>query len=102
MTSLFGALSIGVSGLNAQSNALNVASSNIANVNTIGYKTAEAAFSTLLTSTSGSGDVANAGVVSSAQQNVVQQGLLQSTQSPTDLGISGNGFFVVGKAPGAA
>ena len=46
--SLYGALSIGVAGLDADSAALSVSSSNIANVNTIGYKQATASFSTFL------------------------------------------------------
>ena len=44
--SLYGALSIGVAGLNAYGTALSATSSNIANVNTVGYKEATATFST--------------------------------------------------------
>ena len=46
--SLYGALNIGVAGLTANSAALSVTSSNIANVNTVGYKDATANFSTFL------------------------------------------------------
>ena len=46
--SLYGALSIGVAGLDANSAALSATSSNIANVNTVGYKDATANFSTFL------------------------------------------------------
>ena len=46
--SLYGALNIGVAGLNANSQALSATSSNIANVNTVGYKDATASFSTFL------------------------------------------------------
>ena len=42
--SLYGALNIGVAGLAANSAALSVTSSNIANVNTVGYKDAERQF----------------------------------------------------------
>ncbi|MGH6871824.1 MAG: flagellar hook protein FlgE [Rhizomicrobium sp.] len=100
--SLYGALMTGVAGLSANSEALSVASSNIANVNTVGYKTGEANFSTLLASAMGSGDVSSAGVVASVGQNVSQQGLLSSTGIATDLAISGNGFFVVSQTPAAA
>ncbi|HEY2069076.1 MAG TPA: flagellar hook protein FlgE [Rhizomicrobium sp.] len=100
--SLYGALMTGVAGLTANSQALSVASSNIANVNTVGYKTGEADFSTLLASAMGSGDVSSAGVVSTTTQNVTQQGLLNSTGIATDLAISGNGFFVVSQQPGTA
>jgi flagellar hook protein FlgE len=100
--SLFGALTTGVSGLDAQSQALSVTSSNIANVNTVGYKDSETNFSTLLASAMGSGDVSSAGVTASTSQDVTQQGLLTSTGSPTDMAISGNGFFVVSQTPAAA
>ena len=93
--SLTGAMMIGVTGLNANSKALSIASSNIANVNTVGYKAGQNNFSTLLADSMGSGDISSQGVISIGTQNVTQQGLLQTTQSPTDLGINGNGFFVV-------
>jgi flagellar hook protein FlgE len=100
--SIYGALMIGVSGLDANSQALSIASSNIANVNTVGYKTSSANFSTLLASAMGSGDVSNAGVIASATQNVATQGTIGTASSPTDLAISGNGFFVVSTTPAAA
>ena len=93
--SLYGAMMIGVSGLDANSRALSVSSSNIANVNTVGYKASNNAFSTLLASAVGSGDVSSAGVIANQAQQVTVQGGITSTQSPTDLALSGNGFFVV-------
>ena len=92
--SLFGALNIGVAGLDAFSNAMSITSSNIANVNTVGYKTSTNNFATLLSNTIDTVDSAS-GVVQGATQNVTQQGLLQAASSTTDLGIQGNGFFVV-------
>jgi len=100
--SLFGALNIGVSGLDANSQALSTTSSNIANVNTVGYKSSDTTFSTLLASAMGSGDVSNAGVTAMSNQNVTQQGTITTTNSPTDMAISGNGFFVVSQAPASA
>ncbi len=97
--SLYGAMMTGVAGLDAFSNALSVAAANISNVNTVGYKTATTDFSTLLASATSVSDPASAGVVSTSGQNVLQQGLLQSTNSATDLAISGNGFFVVSQTP---
>jgi flagellar hook protein FlgE len=93
--SLYGAMMIGVSGLDANSRALSVSSSNIANVNTIGYKASGNAFATLLASAVGSGDVSQAGVIANQAQNITEQGGITSTQSATDLALSGNGFFVV-------
>jgi flagellar hook protein FlgE len=100
--SLFGALMTGVCGLDAFSQALSVTSSNIANVNTTGYKDSESDFSTLLTSTMGSGDASSAGVVATTSQDITRQGLLTSTSTPTDIAISGNGFVVVRQSPAVA
>jgi flagellar hook protein FlgE len=96
--SLYGALLTGISGLQAQSQALSVTSSNIANVNTVGYKTTDADFATVLTSELGVND-SQAGVTETTQQHVLQQGQLQTAASPTDLAITGNGFFVTTTTP---
>jgi len=92
--SLFGSLNIGVAGLAANSAALSATSSNIANVNTVGYKEATTNFSTFMNS-AGIGGGASAGVTAVIAQDVTTQGLPITTSSPTDLSISGNGFFVV-------
>jgi flagellar hook protein FlgE len=93
--SLYGALNIGVAGLTAASQALSVTSSNIANVNTVGYKEATASFSTYLDSSLGTAAAASAGVTTVTGQNVSQAGLATTTSSSTDLSIAGNGFFAV-------
>jgi flagellar hook protein FlgE len=67
---------------------------NIANVNTTGYKEASAEFATLVAE----GHVASyvPGSVSTiARRAITHQGDLTYTTSPTDLAVSGNGFFVV-------
>ncbi len=93
--SLYGALFGGVSGLTAQSSKIGAISDNIANVNTVGYKQAVATFSSLVVNSSSVVSYQTGGVRGGTVLDVSQQGLLQSTQSPTDLAISGNGFFVV-------
>jgi flagellar hook protein FlgE len=92
--SLYGALNIGVAGLSANSAALSATSSNIANVNTVGYKDETANFETFLNAPGLVGN-ASAGVAAVIGQDVTSQGLPTQTSSPTDLSISGNGFFVV-------
>ena len=92
--SLYGAMFSGVSALNAQSQALGMISDNISNVNTVGYKTSKASFSTLVTRSSPN-FYSPGGVRSSPLQNVDRQGLLQSSPNATDIAISGDGFFVV-------
>ena len=98
--SLYGALAIGIAGLNANSQALSATSSNIANVNTVGYKNQTANFETFLNAPGLSGN-ASAGVAAVISQDVTTQGLPTSTSSPTDLSITGNGFFVVASNPNA-
>jgi len=93
--SLYGALNIGVAGLNANSQALSATSSNIANINTVGYKDATVSFSSFLSSQGGVGNSSSAGVSADVGQDVTAQGLPTTTSSPTDLSIAGNGFFVV-------
>lgn len=98
--SLFGSLSAGVSGLTAQGQAMSVISDNLANTTTIGYKTNQYLFSQLVTSSGLSGTLYNAGGVSaSTQREQTVQGSLQSTDSSTDLALSGNGFFVTVNTP---
>lgn len=97
--SLYGALYTGVAGLSANSRAMATTSTNIANVNTVGYKTTKTEFSTLLASTAALGTHATGGVKAVALPQVTQQGDLAQTSSSTDLAISGQGFFVVTNTP---
>ncbi|HUK60736.1 MAG TPA: flagellar hook protein FlgE [Stellaceae bacterium] len=92
--SILGAMYAAVSGLNANSNALGIISDNIANSNTIGYKDTTTDFSTLVTQSTAS-SYSPGGVTSKPLYNTAQQGSIQSESSPTDLAISGGGFFVV-------
>ncbi|HYS45455.1 MAG TPA: flagellar hook protein FlgE [Rhizomicrobium sp.] len=92
--SLYGALTIGVAGLAANSQALSATSSNIANVNTVGYKNQTVNFETFLNIPGLAGN-SSAGVSALIGQDVTTQGLPTTTSSPTDMSISGNGFFVV-------
>jgi flagellar hook protein FlgE len=88
----------GVSGLSAQSNALGVISDNISNVNTVGYKGSRTSFQTLVTQSTTQTTYTPGGVGSRPLQGVDKQGLLQGTSNATDLGISGNGMFVVNES----
>ncbi|HWE45366.1 MAG TPA: flagellar hook-basal body complex protein, partial [Caulobacteraceae bacterium] len=99
--SLNSAMLAGVSGLAANSAALSSISDNIANANTIGYKLNETTFETLVAGDTGEGGNIAGGVIGNAQQLVTQQGLIQNTNSVTDLAIQGTGFFVVTPASGS-
>lgn len=92
--------SIALSGLQADSVALNTIGNNLANLNTTAYKKHSTAFEDLFyqqIGTSGSGDAKQVDVgtkVSSTSTNYLQ-GSLSSTGNSTDMALSGNGFFVV-------
>jgi flagellar hook protein FlgE len=91
---IYGALFSGVSGLNAQSQALGVISDNISNVNTTGYKTARSTFSTLVT-TQTMNMYSPGGVRFTPLYDVTRQGLIQASANATDLALTGQGFFTV-------
>ena len=93
--SLYGALFSGVSGLAAQSSAMGAISDNISNVNTIGYKGTQVNFQTLVTHQVSATEYSPGGVQSKPRAGIDVQGLLQSTNSSTDISLSGQGFFVV-------
>lgn len=92
------ALYSGVSGLNANGSALTVIGNNIANSNTIGFKSGRTVFSDLMSATvgsSGGNSQIGRGVGLSTVDNVFSQGTFENTESNTDLAIEGPGFFMV-------
>jgi flagellar hook protein FlgE len=93
--SILGALDAAISGLNANSNALGIISDNIANSSTTGYKATSTDFSSLVTQSGSVTDYSPGGVTSKPIYNIAAQGAIQDASSPTDLAISGGGFFVV-------
>ncbi|HVL42726.1 MAG TPA: flagellar hook protein FlgE [Brevundimonas sp.] len=93
--SINSALLAGVSGLTANSAALAAISQNIANVNTVGYKRTAGEFATVVNSQAQGAGYSAGGVQASARHFTSQNGQLQRTTSSTDLGIAGQGFFVV-------
>jgi len=93
--SIYGALFTGVSGLNANSRALSNTSTNIANINTVGYKATQNQFSTLLAENVDVGQFSSGGVQAIPVREISHQGEITQTTSSTDLAVTGNGFFVV-------
>ena len=85
----------GLSGLNSSASALDVIGNNIANANTVGFKSATAHFADVYAnSLSGSG-AAQVGIGStiSAIQQSFTQGNITATNNPLDISINGGGFF---------
>jgi flagellar hook protein FlgE len=94
--SLLTALSSGTTGLEASSLELSIVGDNIANSNTIGFKSGRAAFEDALTQSviGGTGEIGLGARLKSVQK-ILTQGALTSTGIATDLALQGNGFFVV-------
>jgi flagellar hook protein FlgE len=90
----------GISGLLANSDALDVISNNISNVNTVGYKSQAAQFEDLLYQTivgaNGTSQVGRGSALESVNTDF-SQGSFETTNSSTDLAIGGQGFFIVKK-----
>jgi flagellar hook protein FlgE len=101
-----------ISGLKTHQVMLDVTANDIANVNTIGYKSARTTFKDSLTQLQrgASGPGGGTGGANAAQvglgtqlgsiDNLMQSGALQSTGNPLDVAIQGPGMFRV--APSAA
>jgi flagellar hook protein FlgE len=92
--------SIALSGLQADSVALNTIGNNLANLNTTAFKKKSTSFEDLFyqqIGTSGANEALQVGVgtkVSGTSTNY-QQGSLFGTGNATDVALSGNGYFVV-------
>ncbi|WP_321367212.1 flagellar hook protein FlgE [uncultured Desulfuromusa sp.] len=92
------ALYSGVSGLNANANAMSVLGDNLANANTVGFKSSRTIFGDLLSSqVSGSGGTSQVGrgVGLSTVDTIFSQGTFENTETNTDLAVEGAGFFIV-------
>jgi len=91
---MYGAFSSSILGMMSQSKSLNTIGTNIANINTGGYKKTETRFETVLSRTiSFNSDYG--GVRPKDFQRIEQQGVITSTGRNLDAAISGNGFFVL-------
>lgn len=95
-----GNFSIALSGLQADTVALNTIGNNLANLNTTAYKGQSASFEDLFyqqIGESGSGDAiqTGAGVKVSGTTTDFTQGTLSPTTGSNNMALAGNGFFVV-------
>jgi flagellar hook protein FlgE len=75
--------------------AISVAGDNISNANTLGYKVNRASFEDIIAGDGILGKQVGSGAQIGAVQTIYEQGTLEFTGRPLDLGISGNGFFVL-------
>ncbi|MFN8611110.1 MAG: flagellar hook protein FlgE [Vulcanimicrobiota bacterium] len=101
------AMNSAITGLNGFQKMLDVVANNIANVNTAGYKHSKVNFQELYAQTlrpatganptTGGTNAIQVGLGSNIASidSVLTQGVLELTDNPTDLAISGEGYFVV-------
>lgn len=89
---------IGLSGLYAANKQLDVTGNNIANVNTVGFKSSRAEFADVYAGANrlgvGKNQVGN-GVRLAAVSQQFSQGDINNTGNVLDMGIQGQGFFVL-------
>ncbi len=90
---MIGSLYSGASGVQTHSEGMTVTGSNIANVNTIGYKHNRVNFQDLLSTSVGGNTKIGQGVTIGSIQNIHKQGSFEATEVETDVAIDGNGFF---------
>jgi flagellar hook protein FlgE len=92
-------LNSGVSALSQFQQSLDVIGNNIANVDTVGYKSANVNFADALSQTLGSNasgsEQVGTGVITASITNQFTQGSISSTGVQTNLAVNGNGFFLV-------
>lgn len=101
----------GISGMKVNQTKLDVIGNNIANVNTTSFKSSRATFSDLLSQSTSSAQAASTtkgginakqvglGVQLSSIDRIMTQGSMQSTSRSLDLGLDGNGYFMVSTGP---
>lgn len=98
----------GVSGLRAHQTRMDVIGNNVANVNTVGFKSGRVTFQEIFSQTlkgASSPDTATGrggtnpmqiglGLGVGAVDTITTRGSLQRTDNPTDMAIEGDGFFI--------
>src|SRR5690349_397406 len=92
------AMNTGVSGLQAEDQALGVVGDNISNVDTVGFKSQRAVFEDVLGHSilaGTSSGLPGSGVRIGSVQQMFTQGSISNTGVSTDVALSGDGFFVV-------
>jgi flagellar hook protein FlgE len=92
--------STALSGLAANSTALDVVGNNLANLNTQGFKTDRVNFEDVMGQTVGDAQI-GAGTATPSTSKQFAQGSIQTTQGAFDAAIQGSGFFVLTNKAGA-
>ncbi|MFZ5832846.1 MAG: flagellar hook-basal body complex protein [Planctomycetota bacterium] len=110
---LASALSTALTGLNAAETVIDVVGNNLANSNTVGFKSSSVSFATqfLQTKSLGSSPTDGSGGTNPRQVGLgtmvaditpnFNQGTIEISSNPTDLAIQGDGFFIVQSTGGS-
>ena len=101
---MLAAIFTGLSGMTAYSRGLDLISNNVANLNTPGFKVSDPLFREIVYDQLRNGSDAQAGtrpggagVDVDTSRVSFRQGEMRSTGNVLDVGIDGNGFFVLNK-----
>ncbi len=100
---MFTSFSTALSGLNANSTAIDVVGNNLANLNTTGFKTSQVEFQSLVTQSLGAGlgdTQVGFGTGEPLTTMEFTQGAVQTSGGTMDAAIQGDGFFVVSDSAG--
>ncbi len=100
---MISAFSTALSGLNADTTAINAVGNDLANLNTTGYKATDISFEDLVSQASNGGSSnsnVGLGVGNAITLSNYSQGSLQTASGPLDCAIQGNGFFVATNSQG--
>lgn len=101
------ALYTAASGMLAQQTGMDAIANNLSNANTVAFKAGRTAFEDLLYTELGprqaarQGSQMGLGVAVAAIQTQMAQGALQTTGSPTDVAVEGQGFLAVQRPDGS-
>ncbi len=99
--SLFGAMDTAISGLNAQAASFSNISDNLANSQTVGFKSIGTNFVDYLTDSTASLNDSGSVATRPEYENELQ-GTIQQSSDPLAMAISGQGFFSVSEQTGAS
>ncbi len=99
--SIFGSMDTAISGLNAQAAAFSNISDNMANSQTVGFKSVDTSFIDYLTTSTATQNQSGSVATRPDYQNDVQ-GTIQQSSDPLAMAISGQGFFSVSEQAGVS
>lgn len=99
--SILSSLYNGFSGMNIMGNNMQVLADNIANVNSIAYKSQRSSFQAMMASALDPMPIGNGAALGTINTSYTM-GSIEATKMPTDMAINGAGFYILREATAAA